>query len=191
MRNLAVKRSPDDVTLKSSGPDAQPLEAKESRKFTDVIGEEILNEETRMVLVNAVGFRGIWNFKVDKTSKGSFSVSENDSVEVDFIETKNIFKFGELKELEATAVELPFKDSQVSILIVLPNSTSGLSALEGKLQSVDWNAMSKKMSDATVSVKVPMFDIEFNTELDLVLQRVRTFPPRIFLLKLFNPFRTS
>lgn len=175
MRNYSVKRSTDDVTVKSTSPETQTLETKNNRKFTDLISEEILSEEIRMVLVNAVSFRGIWNFRVDRTSKADFQLNDKDTVEVEFIEMQKDFKYGEFREFDATAVELPFKDSEVSMIVILPNTSTGLSALEEKLQSISWFDVSSKMLMSTVHVKIPMFEIEFNTELDLEAERVRKF----------------
>lgn len=134
----------------------------------------MLDSSTRMVLVNAIYFKGNWTYQFDPkmTFKAPFYLNNDDSVEADFMKMKNHFKFGSLEDLDATSIELPYKDSNMSMLIILPNSRTGLSALERKLNTVDLEEVSKKLKSKEVNVEIPKFKIEFEVELNESLKKL-------------------
>jgi serpin B len=77
-----------------------------------------------------------------------------------------------LEDLQSTAVELPYKDSDISMLIILPNKKTGLKELESKLKTLDLNDISSKMYSTEVNVEIPKFKIEFEVELKEPLTKV-------------------
>lgn len=50
------------------------------------------------------------------------------------------FKYGVFEDLKASAIELPFKQSDISMVIILPDSRTGLSALEEKLDKINFDS---------------------------------------------------
>lgn len=190
MKNYSVKKTFQDVATKSFASEAQSLdfaknvessntinawvEDNTNNKIKDLIKPDMLTVDTRMVLVNAIYFKGFWTyqFSPNDTFKAPFYLNEQDSVQVDFMKIKKNFKYGFLEELDATALELPYKDSDVSMLIILPNKKTGLSALESKLHTVDLGELSKKMYSQEVNVEIPKFKIEFDIELNEPLQKL-------------------
>lgn len=196
MKNYSVKKSFNDVATKSFASEAQSLdfaanvesaatingwvEDNTNHKIKDLIKADTLDSDTRMVLVNAIYFKGFWTYQFDpkNTFKAPFYLNEQDSVTVDFMKIKKNFKYGSLQDLDATAIELPYKDSDISMLIILPNSKTGLSALEGKLNTIDLSEISNKLYSQEVNVEIPKFKIEFDIELNEPLKKVRS-PKRI------------
>lgn len=196
MKNYSVKKSFNDIASKSFASQAQTLDFSQSgqsaatingwveentnNKIKDLISEDSLDGDTRMVLVNAIYFKGFWanQFNSDDTFKAPFYTNDRDSVLVDFMKIKKHFKYGHLQELDATAIELPYKDSDISMMIILPNSRTGLSTLEGKLSQFDFGEISKKLYSQEVNVEIPKFKIEFDISLNEPLQKV-SFKNRI------------
>lgn len=190
MKNYSVKKSFQDIATKSFASEAQSLDFSQSaqsastinswvedhtnNKIKDLIKADMLDADTRMVLVNAIYFKGFWTyqFNPNDTFKAPFYTNEHDSVQVDFMKIKKNFKYGFLEDLDATAIELPYKDSDVSMLIILPNKKTGLSALESKLHTVDFGELSTKMYSQEVNVEIPKFKIEFDIELNEPLKKV-------------------
>ena len=190
MKNYSVKRSFNEIATKSFASEAQSLDFSENQqsaatingwveentnnKIKDLISPDSLSGDTRMILVNAIYFKGFWTyqFKKSDTYKAPFYLNEQDSVQVDFMKTKKHFKYGRLPELDATAIELPYKDSDISMLIILPNSRTGLSALEAKLNTIDLGDISSKLYSQEVNVEIPKFKIEFDISLNEPLQKV-------------------
>lgn len=191
MKNYSIKKSFNDVAAKSFASEAQTLdfsngaqsaatingwvEDKTNNKIKDLIAADSLDSDTRMVLVNAIYFKGFWTYQFDPkdTFKAPFYLNDQDSVNVDFMKVKKHFKYGSLANLDATAIELPYKDSDISMLIILPNTRTGLSALEGKLNTIDLGEISNSLYSQEVNVEIPKFKIEFDIELNEPLQKVR------------------
>jgi serpin B len=70
-----------------------------------------MTEYTRLVLVNAIYFKGLWKHRFDEklTSREMFHVSQGKQVQVDMMKITEIFWYGEIQELEARAISLPYK----------------------------------------------------------------------------------
>jgi len=190
MKNYSVKKSFNDVATKSFASQAQSLDFAQSQqsaatingwvedntnnKIKDLVSADSLDSDTRMVLVNAIYFKGFWThqFNPTETFKAPFYLNDNDQVTTDFMKIKKHFKYGHLQDLDATALELPYKDSDISMLIILPNTRTGLAALEGKLNTIDLGDISTKLYSQEVNVEIPKFKIEFDIKLNEPLQKM-------------------
>lgn len=66
------------------------VEDQTNDKIKNLISPDALGVDTRMVLVNAIYFKGLWQhqFKKDRTDKAPFYTSETDSVMVDMMHVK-------------------------------------------------------------------------------------------------------
>ena len=67
---------------------------------------------TRLVLVNAIYFRGVWanKFKPEYTRKAQFYVSPRENVTVDMMKSRSDYPYVDLtEELDAQTVALPYK----------------------------------------------------------------------------------
>lgn len=191
MENYSIKRTFQNIATNSFKSEAQSLnfaanqqaastingwvEDHTNNKIKDLISADSLNSDTRMVLVNAIYFKGFWQHQFDKqqTFKAPFFLNEKDSVDVDFMRIKKHFNYGVFDELDATALELPYKDSDITMMIILPNKRGGLAALENKLGTINFSDMSNKMYSQEVNVEIPKFKIEFDIKLNEPLKKVK------------------
>lgn len=166
-----VNFSDNEVTAKNIN---QWVESKTNNKIRDLIDPSVLDGLTRMVLVNAIYFKGLWQnqFKLEDTKDLPFYVNETDSVDVPMMYHKKKYNYGVFKELDATGLEMKYKDSDISMFILLPNSRTGLAALEEKLQNVNLKDLSKKMGNFDVHVTLPRFKVEYSLSLKDVLTKV-------------------
>lgn len=66
------------------------VEENTNNKIKDLISPDSVNSDTRLVLVNAIYFKGFWThqFKPERTSKAPFWVSATQSVDVDMMHIK-------------------------------------------------------------------------------------------------------
>ena len=191
MKNYSIKPSFQEVATKSFNSEAQSLDFSQNEqaaktinswvedhtnnKIKDLINKDSLDSLTRMVLVNAIYFKGFWKHQFDKqqTFKAPFFLNEVDSVDVDFMRIKKHFNYGVFEDLDATALELPYKDSDITMMIILPNKRTGLSELEKKLGTIDFSEMSSRMYSQEVNVEIPKFKIEFDVKLNEPLTKVK------------------
>lgn len=150
------------------------VEQKTNDKIKDLISADSLDGMTRMVLVNAIHFKGTWThqFNPESTRPMPFWTSETESVDVPMMTTKKHFKHGVFEELGFAALELTYSDSDVSMLILLPNERNGLPKLEENLQNIDIPDLLTKMYSQEVEVFLPKFKIEFDLDLKETLEKL-------------------
>merc|ERR1719290_457731 len=111
------------------------VEEKTRDKIKDLIPEGVLDDMTRLVLVNAIYFKGDWASKFDesRTREANFYVSKTETVKAKMMKQTLGVNFKYIKELDAEVVELPYKGNRLSMYIVLPKELAGLSDVENKL----------------------------------------------------------
>ena len=101
--------------------------------------ENLLNDPldplTRMILVNAIYFKGDWAMKFDAkdTKKKKFYRSDGSSVDVDMMNMKKRFRMYFIHELHTKVLELPYKGESLSMILLLPDDKDGLAKLEAGL----------------------------------------------------------
>ncbi|XP_055310176.1 antichymotrypsin-2-like [Sitodiplosis mosellana] len=150
------------------------VEEKTNGRIKKLFTPEALSADSRVVLVNAVHFKGDWETKFyeSETYKGKFYTSQTDSVDVDFMNIDTYFKYASLPDLDATALQMKYADSELSMIFILPNSRTGLSALEDKLKNYDLGSVTDKMQERKVEVSIPKFTVEFETNLNDALKNL-------------------
>lgn len=94
-----------------------------------------------------------------------FHKNANESITVDMMYTYNKFNYAELPEFDAKAIELPFENSEVSMMVILPNKIGDLKSLEEKLVGKDLNDISSKMTEQYVKLFFPKLNIEYEIDL--------------------------
>merc|ERR1719402_634069 len=114
------------------------VEEKTRDKIKDLIPEGVLDASTRLVLVNAIYFKGDWASKFDesRTSEAKFYVSKTETVKAKMMKQTLKVNFKYIKDLDAEMVELPYKGDRLSMYIVLPNELAGLGDVENKLNKL-------------------------------------------------------
>lgn len=150
------------------------VEEKTHDKIKDLISPDLLDGLTRAVLVNAIYFKGKWLYTFDKnlTRPMPFWTTPDTSVDVDMMSIKKRFKYGSLSKFDATALEMEYKDSNISMLFILPNKRDGLKALEEKMHEIDLKEIDSQMHHEEVEVFLPKFEFEFTKELNDVLGKL-------------------
>jgi len=134
----------------------------------------VLTEETRLVLVNAIYFKGDWANKFDprKTVPREFTLGEKEKITVDMMHTKRKFGFSQNQELNFQMLELTYANEVLSMFVVLPNDTFGLGALEENLTVCVINKMVKASRKEEVKVFLPKFKIESSLSLSEALKAI-------------------
>ncbi|XP_052898415.1 antichymotrypsin-2-like isoform X3 [Anopheles moucheti] len=144
------------------------VESKTNNKIKDLISPDALDELTRMVLVNAVHFKGTWTYQFDSslTRPFPFWVSETESRQVPMMNIKKHFAYNNFEQHNFAALELTYSGSDMTMLILLPHERTGLAALEEKLPSLNLAELTTQMHKQEVEVFLPKFKIEFTRDLN-------------------------
>ncbi|XP_005868773.1 PREDICTED: serpin B3, partial [Myotis brandtii] len=143
-------------------------------KIKDLFPEGSLDSSTVLVLVNAIYFKGQWNEKFDpkKTEQGQFWLNKDTSKLVQMMKQSNMFKFASLEDMQAKILEIPYKDKDLSMVLLLPNEIDGLQQLEDKLTAeklIEWTS-SRNMSMSHVHVHLPRFKVEQSFDLQVTMK---------------------
>ncbi|XP_044730227.1 antichymotrypsin-2-like isoform X2 [Chrysoperla carnea] len=141
------------------------VESKTNNKIKDLIKPDSLTSDTRMVLVNAVYFLGVWqhNFTLIP-EKLKFHTSPTESVDTEFMFVEKHMGYAEDEDLDAQIIDIPYNDTDYSLRIILPRQVDGLSKIESQLP-LDLEAQTKKLHDLNVNLKMPKFKIETTIQL--------------------------
>ncbi|EDW02481.1 serine protease inhibitor 42Dd [Drosophila grimshawi] len=150
------------------------VEQVTENKIRNLLQPDAVNAETSAVIVNALYFKGLFHkpFSPESTMPDDFYVNKKQLVTVDMMYQEDKFKYVELPDLDARAVALPFEDSDISMLIMLPNKICGLPELECKLNQLDFWSIDKNMQMQDVEIAMPKFTIEFDLDLKDTLQQL-------------------
>uniref|UniRef100_A0A1Q3FGW7 Putative serine proteinase inhibitor n=2 Tax=Culex tarsalis TaxID=7177 RepID=A0A1Q3FGW7_CULTA len=150
------------------------VEQKTNDKIKNLIDPDSIDGSTRLVLVNAIHFKGTWKqqFDPEVTRPMPFWTTATESVDVPMMINKKHFRYGKFDELELSALELTYSDGDWSMLILLPNERDGLAKLEGNLQNIDVVDLLSRMSRQEVEVFLPRFKVEFDLDLTETLDKL-------------------
>uniref|UniRef100_A0A6P4E1P9 Antichymotrypsin-2-like n=1 Tax=Drosophila rhopaloa TaxID=1041015 RepID=A0A6P4E1P9_DRORH len=145
-------------------------------KIQNLVSPDSITSEVQAILVNAVYFKGIWakDFPTIATHPAEFHHTDGRTSQVDMMYNKDFFRLAYLPELDATALELAYKDSATSMLILLPNRHDGLADLEQQLArpEFDLNRIALRLRSQIVEVSLPKFRIEFKQEMNEPLKEL-------------------
>lgn len=163
------------------------VENKTNQKIKNLISDGDLDDDTRLVLVNAIYFKGKWAqpFDAKETRTEKFYVTENDTIDVQMMHLKKKFYYKQDESLDAKVLELPYTNKDVSMIIILPNKRNGITELEQKLANVDLTKITENMYRPEVIVSLPKFKIETTMELTEPLKEVSFISFHVLSIKVF------
>ncbi|KAF4102732.1 hypothetical protein G5714_015615 [Onychostoma macrolepis] len=137
-------------------------------KIKDLLPQGSIDAMTRLVLVNAIYFKGNWEkkFPKDATRDGQFKLNKNQTKPLKMMQQKAQFPLALIPEIDSQVLELPYVGKNLSMLIILPNEiqdeTTGLQKLEKALtyeKLMEWTKPSM-MQKQEVRVSLPRFKME-------------------------------
>jgi serpin B len=139
---------------------------KTGDKIRDLLQPGTVDPLTRMVLTNAIYFKGYWAapFKKEQTEDDEFHLSPAQSVQVPLmhrVDEFNYFNGGSFQ-----ALEIPYKGYELSMIVFLPNDVSGLPAFEQSLTASSVQQWLSQLRPASkVIVTFPRFKVTQQFEL--------------------------
>lgn len=145
------------------------VETRTRDKIKDLLAPGILTPETRLVLTNAVYFKGLWASQFDKqhTRDEPFYLNADKSEPTPLMNIRHTF--GYLEEDQFQALEMPYKGKTLSMVILLPKAVDGLATLEHSLtpeKLLDWITAIREQE---VIVTLPRFKMTSQFRLEEVL----------------------
>ena len=176
------------------------VEKQTSERIKDLIPRGALDEYTRLVLANAIYFKGEWStpFQEERTKDNDFTRADATTVEVpmmhasrlsvgryaafngdgSYFETPARIRRGQdPKELYPESdgfamIQLPYKGGDLSMVVIAPNSADNLSVIEGQLTADKLSNWVGKLRQRETSIDLPKFKLETSYRLNEALQHL-------------------
>lgn len=146
------------------------VEDKTENKIKELLKAGVLTPMTRLVLVNAVYFKGNWmhRFKPENTKEKPFKITKTETRPVQMMHQVEKLPFGWVEEHDLQVVELPYTDPQLSMIILLPPEGTGLGKVMSKLtisKLLEWTDPSNLDDGSDVHLHLPRFKLESSASL--------------------------
>ncbi|XP_075168958.1 serine protease inhibitor 42Dd-like [Haematobia irritans] len=145
---------------------------KSNGKIDRVI--DSIEPDVNVALINAIYFKAKWArpFMDEETTDRDFWLNNHESIKVPTMFADNWYYYADYPELDAKAIELFFENMDLSMWFILPNKRDGLYELEQKLKGIDFKDLERLWEWSSVTVYLPKFGFEFDTDLKPSLQKL-------------------
>lgn len=146
------------------------VEKKTNNKIKELISKGVLNSMTRLVLTNAIYFKGNWakQFKEDRTKESPFTLTSGRKVDAAMMNQTGQFNYMETESFQALV--LPYVDDELSMIILLPKEFDGLDEFEKTLTAENLSKWLGKLRNRKVIVSIPKFKMTSQFALASVLK---------------------
>ncbi|XP_044250862.2 serine protease inhibitor 42Dd-like [Drosophila takahashii] len=138
-------------------------------RIKNIVEEEDITNDLIAVLLNAIYFKGQWQYQFDSsnTKKADFRTADKKIGSVQMMSLSGSFRANYIPELDAKVIELPYRNSSLYMVIFLPEKVDGLPELEKKIAGFSGFLMPRN-----VNLKLPKFKIEFKSLLKEILMKM-------------------
>ncbi len=135
----------------------QWVEKQTEEKIKELLAPGVLDPKTRLVLTNAIYFKGDWQKQFNKktTKDAPFHVSADKEVTVPMMRQTEQFGYRAVVDLQV--LEMPYAKGELSMIVLLPKEIEGLPQLEKKLTQANLQEWTKGLRRQKVIVYVPRF----------------------------------
>jgi serpin B len=134
------------------------VEKQTNDKIKDLIPSGALAADSRLVLTNAIYFKGDWQTPFDKqeTQKAPFHLTADKTADVDLMYHQKHFRFARTDD--ALLIEMPYHSGDISMVVLLPTKVDGLPSLEKSLTAENYATWLTKLRSQNVRVWFPKFN---------------------------------
>lgn len=122
-----------------------------------------ISAETMLTLLNATYFLAAWNLAFDEksTRKKNLITLHKTKQQKDFMYKRGQLKYYETPGLQA--LQLPYEGDTYSMLLIVPDTKQGLSAIENKMSATQLDSIIAALRYTDVKLFLPKFKITSET----------------------------
>ncbi|KAI6181251.1 putative serpin-like protein [Aphelenchoides besseyi] len=141
-------------------------------KIQNLLSNDAISAQTKLVLINAVYFKGNWfkQFDEKRTTDEKFFVAENKDQQVKMMKMKTKVNYVENSDVQV--LELPYADSHASFVAFLPKEKFGLADWVKKTNGSELLKLKSQFERREVNIELPRFKINSQIELNDVLDKL-------------------
>ncbi|HEX6863124.1 MAG TPA: serpin family protein [Thermoanaerobaculia bacterium] len=153
---LDFKKAPEPARVRINGW----VEGKTERRIKDLIPPQGVEKDTRLVLVNAIYFLGDWAvpFDAGETRPRPFHLTAAEQKTVPTMSREGSMRYVQTEAL--SAVELPYKGGELSMLLLVPREIEGLAAIESGLNAKQLDEITGALKWGLVDLTLPKFEVK-------------------------------
>ncbi|KAM7322800.1 serpin B9-like [Alexandromys fortis] len=145
-------------------------------KIPELLSGGSVNSMTRLVLVNALYFKGKWHqpFNKEDTMEVPFKINKKEERPVQMMYQEDRFNLAHVNEVQAQVLEMPYEGLELSLLVLLPDDGVDLSQVENGLTFEKLTAWTKPgfMKSTDVEVFLPKFKLQEDYDMESVCQHL-------------------
>lgn len=129
-------------------------------RIKELILPNVVTRDTRMVLANAIYFKGQWlkQFDPKATQDAPFHLADGGTVSVPIMSAKLKCRHSSLEGLKV--LELLYKGGELAMVVLLPDKPNGLPDLERQLTADTFEKWLAKLHETEIQVSLPRFRFE-------------------------------
>lgn len=139
-------------------------------KIAELLPPGSVGADTRVVVTNAVYFKGAWRtpFTPKATTDEPFHVGGGTPAPVATMHLKAQLPFTSSRGV--SVLQLPYDESHLAMLLVLPDAVDGLGALEASLDAATLEGWARGLEVREVRVALPKFTFRFGGSVRAALE---------------------
>lgn len=138
---------------------------KTNNKINNLVDPSSIDKLTRMIVVNAIYFKGLWLNRFDKanTTKYEFKSLSGEKKEIEMMRAfgKEFKCLIDPIGLRASVCELPYVGEKITMSLVLPNEEVSLSEFENSLDKDKLRSILDEKPISKVNLYLPKFKLEY------------------------------
>ncbi|MBN2747111.1 MAG: serpin family protein [Bacteroidales bacterium] len=134
------------------------IEDKTKEKIKDLIPFGMITSDTRLVLTNAIYFKGDWanQFEKENTKDKPFYTLDNTETPIPFMHNRLELRYFERNEYQL--VMLPYQGQKHSMVVVLPSKKSGIEKAAAMMSTNLFSDLAKSRQQDVI-IELPKFKI--------------------------------
>ncbi|MBT6499400.1 MAG: serpin family protein [Deltaproteobacteria bacterium] len=148
------------------------VEDKTNQKIKDLLSPGHINNDTQLVLTNAVYFMSNWALTFSKRATRDLPFTLIDGTKMN---CPQMFQQAHLSYLDTKdfhGISLPYKGHGMEMILFLPKKLAGLQALENKLSTSNLNMWMNQFKHQEVQVTLPRFRFSYGDSMVNSLKRM-------------------
>jgi serine protease inhibitor len=136
-------------------------------RIPELIGRGVLDDLTRLVLVNAIYLKAAWQtaFNADATKPADFTRLDGSTIQVPTMHEVTDLQYA--AGAGWRAVELPYVGGSLAMTVIVPDD---LAAFEASLDASRFDAITSAFKEYSVDLSIPKFGVETLADLTDVLR---------------------
>ena len=136
------------------------IEEQTNDKIKDMIQPDMLSDLTKLVLTNAIYFKGFWDipFDPDDTYEADFELASDETVEVNMM-SNNDYNFNYTGNDDLQVIKLYYDKYDLSMIFILPKENN-ISIAENALNAGNLTQWNRDFEERKIDIQIPKFKFE-------------------------------